>query len=57
MYITLTTLKIIQRFNAFLLSAFATQNRVLDNDLANLLIVVVVLTMIATPLLNFDLVA
>jgi len=36
---------------AFLLFAFATQNRVMDNDLANLLIVVVVLTMMATPLL------
>ena len=36
---------------AFLLFAFATQNRVMDNALANLLIVVVVLTMIATPLL------
>ena len=36
---------------AFLLFAFATQNRVMDKDLANLLIVVVVLTMIATPLL------
>ncbi|MCH8058393.1 MAG: cation:proton antiporter [Proteobacteria bacterium] len=36
---------------AFLLFAFATQNRVMDHDLANLLIVVVVLTMMATPLL------
>ena len=36
---------------AFLLLAFATQNRVMDNELANLLIVVVVLTMMATPLL------
>jgi len=36
---------------AFLLFAFATQNRVMDNDLANLLIVVVVLTMMVTPLL------
>ena len=36
---------------AFLLFAFATQNRVMDNDLANLLIVVVVLTMMITPLL------
>lgn len=36
---------------AFLLFSFATQNRVIDPALANLLIVVVVLTMIATPLL------
>lgn len=36
---------------AFLLFSFATQNRVLDTELASLLIVVVVLTMIATPLL------
>ena len=36
---------------AFLLFAFATQNRVIDSQLANLLIVVVVLTMMATPLL------
>jgi len=36
---------------AFLLFAFATQNQVMDPALANLLIVVVVLTMMATPLL------
>jgi len=36
---------------AFLLFSFATQNRVISPELANLLIVVVVLTMIATPLL------
>jgi len=36
---------------AFLLFAFATQNHVMDNELANLLIVVVVLTMMVTPLL------
>ena len=36
---------------AFLLFAFATQNQVMGHDLANLLIVVVVLTMMATPLL------
>jgi voltage-gated potassium channel Kch len=36
---------------AFLLFSFATQNRVIHPDLASLLIVVVVLTMIATPLL------
>jgi len=36
---------------AFLLFSFATQNRVISPDLASLLIVVVVLTMIATPLL------
>jgi len=36
---------------AFLLFAFATQNRVMDHALANLLIAVVVLTMMATPLL------
>ena len=36
---------------AFLLFSFATQNRVIGAELANMLIVVVVLTMIATPLL------
>jgi monovalent cation:proton antiporter-2 (CPA2) family protein len=36
---------------AFLLFSFATQNRVISPDMASLLIVVVVLTMIATPLL------
>jgi voltage-gated potassium channel Kch len=36
---------------AFLLFSFATQNRVISTDLAGLLIVVVVFTMIATPLL------
>ncbi|NNJ66294.1 MAG: potassium transporter [Xanthomonadales bacterium] len=36
---------------AFLLLSFATQNRVVSADLAGLLIVVVVLSMIATPLL------
>jgi len=36
---------------AFLLFSFATQNRVISSELASLLIVVVVLTMIATPLL------
>jgi monovalent cation:proton antiporter-2 (CPA2) family protein len=36
---------------AFLLFSFATQNRVIEAALANLLIVVVVLSMIATPLL------
>jgi monovalent cation:proton antiporter-2 (CPA2) family protein len=36
---------------AFLLFSFATQNRVIGPEVANLLIVVVVLTMIATPLL------
>lgn len=36
---------------AFLLFSFATQNRVISTDLASLLIVVVVFTMIATPLL------
>ena len=36
---------------AFLLFSFATQNRVISPDLASLLIVVVVMTMIATPLL------
>jgi monovalent cation:proton antiporter-2 (CPA2) family protein len=36
---------------AFLLFSFATQNRVISPELANLLIVVVVMTMIATPLL------
>jgi monovalent cation:proton antiporter-2 (CPA2) family protein len=36
---------------AFLLFSFATQNRVVSPELANLLIVVVVLTMIATPIL------
>lgn len=36
---------------AFLLFSFATQNRVISQELANLLIMVVVLTMIATPLL------
>jgi len=35
---------------AFLLFSFATQNQVIDRDLANLLIVVVVLSMMATPL-------
>ena len=36
---------------AFLLFSFATQNRVISNELSNLLIVVVVLTMVLTPLL------
>jgi monovalent cation:proton antiporter-2 (CPA2) family protein len=36
---------------AFLLFSFATQNRVIGPDIASILIVVVVLTMIATPLL------
>jgi len=36
---------------AFLLFSFATQNRVIGSELSNLLIVVVVLTMILTPLL------
>ena len=36
---------------AFLLFSYATQSRVLDRDLANLLIVVVVLSMMITPLL------
>jgi monovalent cation:proton antiporter-2 (CPA2) family protein len=36
---------------AFLLFSFATRNSVVSTELANLLIVVVVLTMIATPLL------
>ena len=36
---------------AFLLFSFATQNRVISPDLASMLIVVVVMTMIATPLL------
>jgi monovalent cation:proton antiporter-2 (CPA2) family protein len=36
---------------AFLLFAFATQNGVMDSKLANLLIVVVVLSMMVTPLL------
>jgi monovalent cation:proton antiporter-2 (CPA2) family protein len=36
---------------AFLLFSFATQNRVISAELANLLIVVVVLTMMITPLL------
>ena len=36
---------------AFLLFSFATQNRVISPDVASILIVVVVLTMIATPLL------
>jgi monovalent cation:proton antiporter-2 (CPA2) family protein len=36
---------------AFLLFSFATQNRVISSELSNLLIVVVVLTMILTPLL------
>ncbi len=36
---------------AFLLFAFATQNHVIGSDLANLLLVVVVLTMMITPLL------
>jgi monovalent cation:proton antiporter-2 (CPA2) family protein len=36
---------------AFLLFSFATQNRVISQELAGLLIVVVVLTMVATPLL------
>ena len=35
---------------AFLLFSFATQNHVLERDLANLLVVVVVLSMMATPL-------
>ena len=36
---------------AFLLFSFATQNRVISSELSNLLIVVVVLTMVLTPLL------
>jgi len=36
---------------AFLLFSFATQNQVISTDLSNLLIVVVVLTMMLTPLL------
>jgi len=36
---------------AFLLFSFATQNSVISKDLANLLIVVVVLSMVATPLI------
>jgi monovalent cation:proton antiporter-2 (CPA2) family protein len=36
---------------AFLLFAFATQNRVISSDLANLLIVVVVLRMMITPIM------
>jgi glutathione-regulated potassium-efflux system ancillary protein KefC len=36
---------------AFLLFSFATQNQVISNELSNLLIVVVVLTMALTPLL------
>jgi monovalent cation:proton antiporter-2 (CPA2) family protein len=36
---------------AFLLFSFATQNKVISNELSNLLIVVVVLTMALTPLL------
>ena len=36
---------------AFLLFSFATQNRVISPELASMLIVVVVMTMIATPLL------
>ncbi|MFC1605795.1 monovalent cation:proton antiporter-2 (CPA2) family protein [Pseudomonadota bacterium] len=36
---------------AFLLFSFATQNRVISSDLSNLLVVVVVLTMVLTPLL------
>ena len=36
---------------AFLLFSFATQNRVIGSDTSNLLIVVVVLTMVLTPLL------
>ena len=35
---------------AFLLFSFATQSQVLDRELANLLVVVVVLSMVATPL-------
>ena len=36
---------------AFLLFSFATQNRVIGTDVANLLVVVVVLSMVLTPLL------
>ncbi len=36
---------------AFLLFSFATQNQVIERDLANLLIVVVVLSMMVTPLI------
>ena len=36
---------------AFLLFSFATKNRVISSDLSNLLVVVVVLTMMLTPLL------
>ncbi len=36
---------------AFLLFSFATQNQVLERELANMLVVVVVLSMVATPLL------
>jgi monovalent cation:proton antiporter-2 (CPA2) family protein len=36
---------------AFLLFSFATQNRVIESGLSNLLVVVVVLTMVLTPLL------
>ncbi len=36
---------------AFLLFSFATQNRVISSELSNLLVVVVVLTMMLTPLL------
>jgi len=36
---------------AFLLFSFATQNRVISSELSNLLIVIVVLTMMLTPLL------
>ncbi len=36
---------------AFLLFSFATQNRVITSDVSNLLVVVVVLTMMLTPLL------
>jgi monovalent cation:proton antiporter-2 (CPA2) family protein len=36
---------------AFLLFSFATQNRVIASDISNLLVVVVVLTMMLTPLL------
>jgi len=36
---------------AFLLFSFATQNSVISDDMANMLIVVVVLSMIATPLI------
>ena len=36
---------------AFLLFSFATQNRVISSEISNLLVVVVVLTMMLTPLL------